>query len=88
VRRHHHVCGRDVGDLVLDFHPLRSKLLENGFVVHQVAQDRHRPRLAFGQREADRIPHSETHAEMGGPQNFHVWIVSFALHIDFAIQSI
>src|ERR1043166_1103992 len=34
-----HIGSGDVGDLVLDMHSLRTKLLEDGLVLNQVAQN-------------------------------------------------
>src|SRR6185503_12689156 len=72
VRGNHHGGGGNVGDLVLGSYSLRTKILEDRLIVHQVAQNCDRPWLAQGQ--VDGVADAETHAEVGSAKDFHwVW---------------
>ena len=90
VGGNHHGGRGHVGDLVLGSYSLRTKILENGLIVHQVAQNRDRPRLAKGQ--GDRVADAETHAQMGCAEDLHgtalsalllAWMTGFKVQIRF-----
>src|SRR5690242_15992454 len=96
VSRDHHAGGRNFGGLVLDFNPFGTKILKHAFVVHQVAEDGEWTGFGLLEGQRDRVPDSETHAEMTGADNLHEnnqfefmpGGASGAISIHFVLQSV
>ena len=71
VRRHHDGPGRDQGRILRGRDPSGTQPGEDGVVVHEIAEDRQRRRVAPADRELDGIPNTETHSEVRCAQDFH-----------------
>jgi hypothetical protein len=68
MRGDDNVRGGHVGDLVLNSDSLGTKMVEDRFVVDQVAQNRDRPGLIEGQ--LDGVADAETHAQWAARKIF------------------
>lgn len=85
--------GRNIGDLVLDLNSLRTEVVEDSFIMHQVAQDR--DGLGLRKRQGDGVPNPKTHAHMRGAQDpdgrrrdAEIGGLIIGNHVHFVLQSI
>lgn len=63
--------GVDVFEFAFEADPAAAEVAEDGFVMHEVAEDRDRVLGGFLLGEADGVADTETHTEMGGALDFH-----------------
>src|SRR5262249_3817620 len=71
VGRDHHGWGGNARQILLEPDPTLLQIGEDRFVVHEVTENCDRSAFTLDEGEINGVANAETHAQMGGTNNFH-----------------